>query len=319
MLRSLLTAAVCLVGRFGLTAEPESKSSTAAAPIRGDAEIRGPALGSEIVIRTTSRLAGAIDSLTWNGREFIDSFDHGRQLQSAASFDCDRDGPFWAECYNPTEAGSRRDGAGPMSTSRLLALTAEGAELRTTTQMAFWIAPGEESSGRPAINDRVVSDHRVSKQVQIGYRRLANVIDYRVTFTVPAGERHRYAQFEALTGYMPAEFRRFWKFMPATGKLEPLDDGPGEQAYPVVLATDEGTHAMGIYSPDQPSTGFVHAGYGRFRFPAEKVVKWNCVFRVRDPAGIKAGDYSYRMFVAVGTLDDVRGALVKLVASQASK
>ena len=50
----------------------------------GDAVIRAPAGNSEIVITTTSRLAGAIHSLRWNGKEFIDSFDHGRQLQSAA-------------------------------------------------------------------------------------------------------------------------------------------------------------------------------------------------------------------------------------------
>ena len=50
----------------------------------GHAVIRAPAHGSEIVITTTPRLAGAIHSLTWNGKEFIDSFDHGRQMQSAA-------------------------------------------------------------------------------------------------------------------------------------------------------------------------------------------------------------------------------------------
>jgi hypothetical protein len=36
------------------------------------------------------------------------------------------------------------------------------------------------------------------------------------------------------------------------------------------------------------------------------------VFRVRDPKGIRAGDYRYRMFVVVGTLEDVRGAMGRL-------
>ncbi|SVC63015.1 uncharacterized protein METZ01_LOCUS315869, partial [marine metagenome] len=56
------------------------------AAVSGDAQIRAKSGSSEIVITTTSRLAGAIHSLTWNGREFIDSADHGRQLQSAANF-----------------------------------------------------------------------------------------------------------------------------------------------------------------------------------------------------------------------------------------
>lgn len=285
----------------------------AADPPSGDATIRGKFGTSEIVITTTSRLAGAIHSLTWDGKEFIDSHDHGRQLQSAASFDRAAGGEFWAECYNPTEAGSRADGAGPTSSSRLLKFATDGPELRTTTRMAFWLAPGERSSGRPALNDRVLSDHVVSKRVRIGYKTLPNVVDYEVTFTVPKGERHTYAQFEALTGYMPAGFARFRTFTPRSGELHDLDDGPGEQAYPVVFATAAGTHAMGVYSPDQPSRGYEAAGYGRFRFPAEKVVKWNCVFRVRSAAGVAAGDYRYRVFVAVGTLTDVRQSLAALV------
>jgi hypothetical protein len=179
--------------------------------------------------------------------------------------------------------------------------------------MAFWLAPGEKSFGRPALNHTVLSDHLVSKRVRIGYKKLANVIEYEVIFTIPKGERHTYAQFEALTGYMPDEFGHFWKFVPATGKLEGLDDGPAEQRYPVIFATKGGNHAMGVFSPDQPSSGYERAGYGGFRFEGERVVKWNCVFRSRSEKGIAPGDYQFRMFVAVGTLEDVRQALNSLV------
>src|SRR4051812_35251879 len=82
-----------------------------ATPPSGEAVIRGKAGGSEIVVTTTDRLAGAVHSLTWDGVEFIDSHDHGRQLQSAAGFDGGKPG-FHAECFNPTEAGSRHDGTG---------------------------------------------------------------------------------------------------------------------------------------------------------------------------------------------------------------
>ena len=120
------------------------------APPSGDAVIRSPFGNSEIVITTTTRLAGAIHSVTWNGREFIDSADHGRQLQSASAFDLEIDGN--SETFNPTEAGSRDDGAGPHSTSRLLELSAHDGELRTLTQMAFWLQPGERSGEKLARN-----------------------------------------------------------------------------------------------------------------------------------------------------------------------
>src|SRR4051794_30788752 len=88
----------------------------------GDAVIRGKMGPSEVVITTTTRVAGAIHSLTWGGREFIDSADHGRQLQSASNLDCGR--RFIPEVFNPTEAGSAADGAGPTSSSKLLRIRA---------------------------------------------------------------------------------------------------------------------------------------------------------------------------------------------------
>lgn len=290
----------------------------AAAQPSGDAKIRATAGMSEIVVTTTARLAGAIHSLTWGGKEFIDSADHGRQLQSASSFDGGKP-DFWAECFNPTEAGSRKDGAGPKSSSQLLKLTAEKNVLETTTRMAFWLNPGEKSAGRPAKNERAISEHQVSKRVEIGIGKWPQAIDYRVTFAVPKGEPHTFAQFEALTGYMPAEFAEFFALDVATGKLAELSDGPGEQAKPVVLAVKGGTHAMGVWSPDQPSKGFEKAGYGRFRFPAEKVVKWNCVFRVKEPKGVPAGEYGFRMAVAVGTRAEVAETLTGIAAAWGTK
>lgn len=281
----------------------------AAAAPAGDAAVRGKSGASDIVVTTSARTAGAIASLTWDGKEFIDAADHGRELQSAVSFDNDAD--HNAETYNPTEAGSRADGAGEKSSSKLLRIRADGAELETAARMAFWLAPGEKSDGQPARNDRVLSDVIVSKRVRIGCEDLPHAIEYQVTFTLPKDEKYRSAQFEALTGYMPAEFGRFWA-LDGEGALAELSDGPGERPRPVVLSTTDGGHAMGVYSPDQPSRGYEAVGYGRFRFKEEKVNKWNCVFRVRDPDGLAAGDYRFRVFVAVGTLDDVKATLAAL-------
>jgi hypothetical protein len=282
-------------------------SVTAAALPDGDSQIRGRAGKSEIVITTTTRLAGAIHSLTWDGVEFINSTDHGRQLQSACSFD--NSPTANPETFNPTEAGSRNDGTGPTSTSRLLEIVAEGNHLRTRTQMAFWLAPGERSDGQLARNTNTLSDYILTKDVRIGFGRWPQALDYHVTFTVPKNARHTSAQYEALTGYLPPEFEKFWQFNSKTGKLEPLDDGPGEIQNPVVLATADGRHAIGIYAPPQGQSPSTEPGYGRWNFKPEKVVKWNCVFRVQDPKMIRTGDYSYHLLVPFGTLQDVESML----------
>jgi hypothetical protein len=180
------------------------------------------------------------------------------------------------------------------------------------SQMAFWLAPSEKSDGYLARNTTVLSQHLLEKRVQLGWHGLSHVIAYEVVFTVPAGEPHQQAVFEALTGYMPAGFSQFWKFDRPRGELAPLSDGPGEQSEPVVLATPDGAYAMGIWSPE------ADARYGRFRFAREHVVKWNCVFRRGGPGQrIAPGRYPFRLFVAIGTLADVRAALRKLAAETA--
>lgn len=275
----------------------------------GDAVIRAPAGDSEIVITTTDRLAGAIGSLTWNGMEFIDDADHGRELQSASNFDAGT--PIVAETFNPTESGSRRDGAGSTSTSRLLHLVAEDNVLQTTTQMAFWLTPDEESQGNPAKNQAVLSNHLLTKRVTIG-EPFPQAIRYDVTFHVPVGERHTHAVFEVVTGYMPAEFETFWAFDTASGELVPLSDGPGEQEFPVVLATADEEYAMGCIAVDALTDGAAGPGYGRFRFERERVVKWNCVYRYTDSEGIEPGEYAFQTIVLVGDLATVEGMLREL-------
>jgi hypothetical protein len=303
----------CVVLLIGVFAATSNVCADEKMPqlVDGNSKIVAPLDDSEIVIRTTSRLAGAIDSLSWNGQEFINSADHGRQLQSASNLDFGS--KMTPESFNPTEAGSRLDGAGATSTSRLLHLIADGNRLQTTNQMAFWLAPGQKSGGiHLAKNQRKLSNHLLTKRVQIGWKNLPNVISYDVTFGLPLNERHTYAQFEVVTGYMPSKFEAFLKFNPNSGEFESLTDGPGEQKWPVALSTADGRFAMGIYTPNRPGKNWTGPGYGRFRFPPQKVVKWNCVFRYRVAEGVQPGDHSFRTFVIVGTREMVRSAMQRL-------
>jgi len=273
---------------------------------------------SGIRIETTSRLAGAVHSLTWNGKEFIDSHDHGRQLQSAINLDFDGT-RMYGETYHPTEAGSRNDGAGQTSTSRLLHMVTTADSLQTTTQMAFWLAPDQKSSGHPAKNKTLLSNHLLTKRIQIGYKDMPRVITYDATFSIPVDESNQYAQFEVVTGYMPPEFEDFWGFNPQDGKLKRLSDGPGEQKLPVILATKSGCHAMGCITPNKTEgKGWTGPGYGRFRFVPQKVVKWNTVFRLRikAPKYVPSGNYSFRTFVVVGDLESVRRDIMQLLKEE---
>ena len=80
----------------------------------------------------------------------------------------------------------------------------------------------------------------------------------------------------------------------------------------VILATPKGLHAMGVWSAGQPTKGFEQVGYGRFRFAPQKVVKWNCMFRVTHPKAIRTGNYTFRCYVLVGSLKNVTDTMTTL-------
>src|SRR5438874_13227367 len=152
--------------------------------VNGNATISAPALGSTLSVGTSSQFGGAVSSIRWANKEFINNWDHGRQLSP--------DYQFFNRfiCYNPYETGSFEDGQSPTSTSRLLSLNASGNSLESTTQMAWYYKTFTESSkpedycGDPAQwlpcprYTTPLSDYRVHKRVTIGYASIPNVIEY---------------------------------------------------------------------------------------------------------------------------------------------
>ncbi len=261
----------------------------------GDSQISAMAGPWPIVIRTCAHDAGAICSLTWRGKEFINDYDHGRQLQSASSFD------GLGEWFNPTEAGAEvpYNGINPSPSSSVLqGMWTSGNVLATQTKMAFW---------RP-VSGSAQSNHILNKQVTIGAFGLAHVIQYSTQYTIPGNESHAHGVFEVVTGYMPPEFSRFYTFDVKNGatNLVPLGDGPGEQELPVIFSTPDEGWAMGIYSPGTPQASFRGLGYGRWRFG--DVVKWNNVYRVNNPSGV----YHFQSYVIVGSLENVKISMQQL-------
>lgn len=282
-------------------------------------QINRTVLGSDLRIQAHSNFAYAIFSLQFRGQEFINYTDHGRELQSASSFD------DLGECFNPTEAGSRDDGGiESPGTSEALGYYAVGNTLATKTNMAFWLHAGQPYNDQPqcgnrkdlhrALNTADRGGHIFEKNVTIGFAGIENVIDYNVTYHVP--ESHQKATFEALTGYMPPEFDHFFTYDPNSKSLlqimtasQPIPDG--EQPLPLILATENSQSAMGVYSPELPQASVAGAGYGHFSFIGN-TNKWNCVFREQNlPAN---STYKYRCFVIVGTLAEVQAGMDRLHA-----
>jgi len=297
---------------------------------------------NNITIKASSQFAGAISSVKFNNKEFIDSYDHGRELQSALNIIIQPNRVFIPEVYNPTEAGSSSDATKSTSTSNIITISTNNNTLTNTTQMAYWLRPGETSSGNPALNTTIISNNNLSKIVS--FNSIANTVNYNVTFTVPSkqsGESYYFLQFEVLTGYMPIEFSNFSTFQNNT--LVPLSNDNGEQPYPILFSNNNDmTMGVAVNKNDNVTAANKYGGYGRFTFTNQKVqvdggpiiknsslVKWNFVYRIwpeqinlsngivsgNTPMNESQKDYTFQLYLVIGPKSSCLSALQTLASN----
>ncbi|WP_324806676.1 hypothetical protein SH584_09680 [Sphingomonas sp. LY29] len=255
------------------------------------------------------RFAGAVNSLTFRGIEYVDNFDHGRQIQSALQIN------GLGECLNPTEAGSKADAAKSTTSSKAQSIAVSDNRLTTVTQAAYWLSPGEQYGRRcsalsgktQAQNRSALSPVLISKTMSFSPLH-PNLLTVDVSFSVPSGLQS--GSVEALTGYLPARFNSFYSYEPATRRLVRLEANTAGAMVmaPVIIATADRRHAMGVISPDIHRRGFDRSYYAYFAFSGkEGASKWSCVF---NESNIPAGQaLRYRCPIAVGTVAEVVAAL----------
>ena len=269
--------------------------------------------GAELTIGASTRFAGAIDSLIWNNKEFINNFDHGRELAYAWHLN------GYGECENPTEPGSSSNGSGPSSTSILKNAVATNHILITQTQLAYWLSSGQtgfcENGATTAINTSPISQYILTKNVEIGYQNLTNVIRFLATIQVP--EYARNFQIEAPTGYLTHEFNTYWTYNPQTDTITEVFKDPQNtvlpwsfahiQSLPVIMSTADKQYAMGAYTSESSNYGL--AEY-KNADPAQATNKWN-IISVRDPI-FNGQTLTFESFITIGTLPQVTQALHSL-------
>ena len=273
-------------------------------PNLGDLTIQG----QEIQVHTSAQFGGACTGITWNGLQFVNSNDHGREVQAAWTFG-------YGERLNPTEAGAAQDGSGP-TRSVVLAASASGSSLTTTSHPAFWNIPGQAQ----ALNGSEVTADLLTKTVTVDAGGDPHLIRWVNEITLFADEP--ILQAEVPTPYVNGDFSSFYTFDPTTGTLAPLSHTPaasngsfpagaavGEESLPVILATSDGSHAIGVYTA-APDTD-----YGRWDFDAfGNTSKSDIVLHLTNVPG--ALPVQVTSYIAVGSLADVQASLVNAYTNQ---
>lgn len=308
----------------------------------------------KIFVSGSTRTAGAIDSLYWHGKEFINSYDHGRQLQIAVA------DARYGECLNPTEAGGRTDGVGTNTSAlnqsgELLGLNS----LYTVTRPAYWLRPGESGAAcgsiSTAVNTANTSPSVFSKNILVGAAGFSNVIGFNALISYnesfPLGD-----QIEGPTGYIAPDVNFFYTFdltnplsqLTALSIASNCDTSDATVAAlvralngckistPVIASTQDGSHAMGIYNPHLHSADPSVRKNGNYEFyfvdskvnsfsgaPAESnqfkaTAKWATRI-VENNRNIYGGcSTEFNVYIVIGTKDVVYATMRQLYSNQMS-
>ncbi len=286
------------------------------------------------------RFGGAVSSLRWNNKEFINIHDHGRQLQSAMQVD------GFAECNNPTEAGSEHDGTGSRSSSVMTAINKQAPNiLLTEANMAYWnykTTTGACVKGKDPRVNQPLSNHLLNKRIQIGEFEDPRLIKYDVQFRHPAGSYKEALTYEFLTGYLTPDFNQYAYVQPNGGLVminsnsyvnisgngfppgsfyaKPAGKGHYD---PIILTNASGSHAMGVYVPRSQlincKTNF--HGYGMYHFAlggngpnASGTSKWNlAVNESAKSSCLKNNTRGFVVYLSVGTLAEAHQSIVRVM------
>jgi alpha-tubulin suppressor-like RCC1 family protein len=284
----------------------------------------------KISVSTSNQFGGAVSSIKWNNKEYINDWDHGRQLQVNMQFFnryC---------CYNPYEAGSFEDAKGPTSTSKVLSLNASGNRLETTTQMCWnfrefnYNPVAADSCGDSALWLPVtpytspLSNYRIHKTITIGFAGIPNVIEYLVDESIPEPVLKGSNNPTAVVNY---DFSSIRSWDVVSKDYRDIHALAGVDDRIKVVSTADGNQAMGWYAPEllqryAPDVGVANwwfvapptMAYPDPKDPTRPDPNYACVHfgSVNRYDSFGPGITKDRAYLVIGSLDQVKVGLAQV-------
>jgi hypothetical protein len=260
-----------------------------------------------VTIQSNKVAGGAIWTWTWNGKEFVNDWDHGRQIQSALTwYDL---GKKW----NPTEAGdtygnnpvARRHGS-PWAIFQ----NNSSAQQQTQSVPLEWL-PWQVSGGG---DDCVVAymSMRLGKQIDLNFNGMGPVVKYQTQIYTDVATSGA-TTVEAPTGYLNYEFHRYWSYDATSTTLKEttnMDFTPASGYGGVIISDSTTNYAMGCYGA-LTSQGGSFTKFQLMSFPGgggtgqydQATSKWNAVW---TGTPLPAGWSYFNAWVMTGTTEQVR-------------
>lgn len=254
-----------------------------------------------VTIGSNSVAGGSLWSWVWNGIEFVDHLDFGREIQAAV---------FWGSGttqQNPTEAGSKYTGpavANGNSQGAPVIQNSNSGNTQSTRSIPLEFQP-ELWSGGP---DTPVAflDMVMGKDITLNYNSMGPVAKY--DSIVNFGSSVSSAEINIIAGYMPTSFSRFYTYDAPTQTLTEVFPGSTCEAGKVVfqpsygaliIANSNGTAAMGVYGKGTAVGGHDNE---MALYKCSNTNSWQ-FFDTRQ--NYTAGNHTYTHFITTDTLTNV--------------
>jgi hypothetical protein len=279
--------------------------------------------GGPVTVKSNLATGCALWEWWWNGIQFINDYDYGRQMQTAmypmdsGSSALEEAGDHWSAPANAPVVDNRH----PSPCVTYSAGSSAAGNYQTTAAVALDWSP--ESFGGGQDNPVIYPSVRLGKTITLDWigpdavDRNWPVALYQTNINSPAVTA---AVVEAPTGYLTAQFSTYYSYSPSTQTLTQLSPPAGTnynvplsvnspQAIIVSTGTSPTSTAMGIYISNANS-GFVlyaNPGSSGGQYGANSA-KWE----VHYYGPITANSWTYKTWVMTDTRQNVVSYLNQL-------
>jgi hypothetical protein len=260
--------------------------------------------GGGVTVKSNPAAGGTVWSWVWDGIEFINTWDYGREMQAALF-------PGDAKNSNPTEAGDAFSRRADRIGSPVNSLSNRG---NTQSSRAIPLEFNPQNFGGAPGQPVVWKDIVLGKDLTLNFRNLGPVAQYLTYLKIPNSLPK--AQIEIPAVYVRGNFDVYWTYDAAKQTLTPVSDQvpdgcatkpPKGYAYKtfsfggVIISDgkDQSTaHAIGIYGINRSEGGSVNY------FTLWNITNAN---ECKQKPGTGPGDFSVSKLAAVYGPDTITG------------
>lgn len=312
-------------GDYSLLAPSETLAGYVLAPLAAygyprygnAAEVLLSSSAGGVTVQSNAVAGGATWRWFWNGTQFLNHGDYGREIQGAFNFGTN-------PLLNPTEAGdfmtmgildpSLRHG------SPLLRFENQGNTQYTRAIPLQW-DPTQYGGDQdhPVIWDTLV----LGKDLTLNFQNLGPVAQYTTHLILPAATQGTLAD---PAGYLQSSFNRFWTYDARSKSLTEvtaaMPDGctPASNGYVfyvgfggIIMSDASGANAMGVYGVSVSNGGSI-TNFVMWKFDcwgdgasetASDNTAWSAVYGNGTDVVFPAGESTYNVYLVTDTVHNV--------------